>query len=47
MSTDLSIRTTAPYLGMLMLSALLDLFGTHNLFKVAQEIAYRFSFSNA
>ena len=47
MRSDLSIRTTAPYLGMLMLSALLDLFGTHNRFKVAQEIAYRFSFSNA
>ena len=47
MSTVPAIRITAPYTGMLMLSALLDLLGTHNRFKVAQEIAYRFSFSNA
>ena len=45
MSTVPAIRTTAPYIGMLMLSACLDLFGLHNRFLVDLELAHKASFS--
>ena len=45
MSTVPTIRTTAPYIGMLMLSAFLDLFGLHNRFLVDLELAHKASFS--
>jgi len=45
MSTVPSIRTTALYLGMLMLSAFLDLFGLHNRFLVDLELAHKVTFS--